>query len=48
MIKENMVFRMSTLAREGSYHSHKNSAMNKRYGFIHVDRDDEGNGTLER
>lgn len=22
--------------------------MSKRYGFIHVDRDDEGNGTLER
>ena len=22
--------------------------MNKRYGFIHVDLDDEGNGTLER
>ena len=22
--------------------------MSKRYGFIYVDRDDEGNGTLER
>jgi 6-phospho-beta-glucosidase len=22
--------------------------MSKRYGFVHVDRDDEGNGTLER
>ena len=22
--------------------------MSKRYGFIYVDRDDEGNGTMER
>ena len=22
--------------------------MTKRYGFVYVDRDDEGNGTLER
>jgi 6-phospho-beta-glucosidase len=22
--------------------------MNKRYGFIHIDPDDEGNGTLKR
>lgn len=22
--------------------------MSKRYGFVYVDRDDEGNGTLER
>lgn len=22
--------------------------MSKRYGFIHVDRDDEGNGTMQR
>ena len=22
--------------------------MNKRYGFIYVDRDNDGNGTLER
>lgn len=24
------------------------SQMSKRYGFIYVDQDDEGNGTLER
>ncbi|APC10061.1 6-phospho-beta-glucosidase BglB [Providencia rettgeri] len=28
--------------------SASNAQMSKRYGFIYVDRDDQGNGTLER
>lgn len=28
--------------------SNSEAQMSKRYGFIHVDRDDEGNGTLQR
>ena len=28
--------------------SSSTSEMNKRYGFIYVDQDDEGNGTLKR
>jgi len=28
--------------------SSSTSEMSKRYGFVHVDQDDAGNGTLER